>query len=104
MHVAALIPVKFRFPGGLAPNARRVAVVGSFNGWDPSAHPLVQSEGEDWTATHLLPPGRLIYGFWVDGMMWLDPEDEGRVPNAWGSEYSVRTIHPDDASPHARSA
>jgi hypothetical protein len=24
--------------------------------------------------------------------MWLDPEDEGRLPNGWGSEYSVRHI------------
>jgi hypothetical protein len=24
--------------------------------------------------------------------MWLDPEDEARLPNGWGSEYSVRHI------------
>jgi hypothetical protein len=30
----------------------------------------------------------------VDGAMWLDPEDEGRLPNGWGSEYSLRHITP----------
>jgi len=24
--------------------------------------------------------------------MWLDPADEGRVPNGWGSEYSIRHV------------
>lgn len=24
--------------------------------------------------------------------MWLDPGDDGRIPNGWGSEYSVRHV------------
>lgn len=88
----SLVPITFRFPGHLVPTARQVAVVGSFNEWDPSASRLKQTGGGDWTATILLPPGRIVYGFWVDGMMWLDPADDGREPNAWGSEFSVRYV------------
>jgi len=39
-------------------------------------------------------PGRIIYHFDVDGAYWLDPSDEGRVPNAWGTHYSVRDLGP----------
>lgn len=99
-----LVPVTFRFPSRLAPTAAQVAVVGSFNGWDPTAHPMVRSPEGDWVRTVYLPPGRLVYGFWVDGTLWLDPNDEGRVPNAWGSEYSVRTVRPATQAPEARSA
>lgn len=93
-----LVPVTFRFPGASAPRARRVAVTGSFNGWDPRAHPLSRAASGDWTGTVFLPPGRAVYCFWVDGAVWLDPEDDGRTPNGWGSEYSVRDVRAPQAS------
>jgi anti-anti-sigma factor len=93
-----LVPVTFRFPGASAPRARRVVVTGSFNGWDPRAHPLSQAASGDWTGTVLLPPGQAVYCFWVDGAAWLDPEDDGRTPNGWGSEYSVRYVRAPQAS------
>ncbi len=102
MAGSTLVPVTFRFPGHLDPVARHVAIVGSFNNWDPSANRMSRTPVGDWTATILLAPGRAVYGFWVDGMMWLDPSDEGREPNIWGSEFSVRTIDP--RVQHARSA
>lgn len=94
MAGSALVPVAFRFPGHLAPMANRMAVVGSFNGWDPSSHPLKRTAVGDWTVTIHLPPGRTVYEFLVDGVMWLDPTDDGRAPNEWGSEDSVRYVEP----------
>ncbi len=88
----ALVPVVFRFPGALVPEAGRVAVVGQFNGWSPQVHLLTKAAGGDWTITIYLPPGRTLYHFSVDGAYWLDPYDEGRVPNCWGSEYSLRYV------------
>jgi hypothetical protein len=35
-------------------------------------------------------PGRLPFS--VDGTKWLDPDDDKRLPNDWGSEYSVRDV------------
>ena len=87
-----LVPVAFRFPGRLAPNAPYVAVVGSFNAWSVGVHPLAKTADGNWTITIYLPPGRTVYHFSVDGAPWLDPHDEGRIPNGWGSEYSIRYI------------
>lgn len=87
-----LVPVTFRFPGRRAPRARRVAVLGPFNGWDPSTHPLTKTAEGEWVITIHLCPGRVVYCFDVDGISWLDPDDDGRIPNGWGSEYSVRMV------------
>lgn len=93
-----LVPVIFRFPEVLARNAQRVAVLGSFNGWNPTVHRLTKTADGDWTITIYLAPGRTVYHFSVDGMFWLDPHDEGRIPNGWGSEYSIRQVRAADAS------
>lgn len=90
-----LLPVTFRFPGRLEPSARRVAVTGPFNRWDPRVHRLQRDGGGDWVITVYLPPGRVVYCFYVDGKPWLDPADQGRIPNGWGSEYSVRYVRDD---------
>lgn len=89
--MGTLVPVTFRFPTRLAPTARTVSVVGSFNGWNPTVH-LMRRADETWTITVYLSPGRAVYLFSVDGAMWNDSEDDGRTPNGWGSEYSVRHV------------
>jgi AMP-activated protein kinase-like protein len=90
--MATVVPVTFCFPVRLAPAARNVSVVGSFNGWNPTAHRMRRATDAEWVITVYLPPSRAVYLFCVDDAMWLDPEDEGRLPNGWGSEYSVRHV------------
>jgi 1,4-alpha-glucan branching enzyme len=90
--MATVVPVTFRFPARLARTARIVSVVGSFNGWNPAVHPMRRAEDDDWMITVYLSPGRTVYLFSVDGEMWVDPEDDGRISNGWGSEYSVRQV------------
>src|SRR2546426_12675355 len=55
-----------------APQAKRVSVVGTFNGWDPDAHRL---QGPDrnggWNLRFPLPPGQYRYMFVVDGVRWM---------------------------------
>jgi predicted carbohydrate-binding protein with CBM48 len=92
-----VIPVTFHLPSTRVPTARRVSVLGSFNAWDPQVHRLRKSPRGDWAITVYLPTSRIVYCFDVDGIAWLDPEDDGRVPNGWGSEYSVRYVKPPDA-------
>jgi len=68
------ISVVFRDPG-----ARAVAVVGTFNKWDPERDPMVQQDGV-WRVTLAPPPGLHQYMIWVDGDVrpppscsrWLD--------------------------------
>jgi anti-anti-sigma factor len=89
-----ILPVRFRFPGSLVPRARSVSVLDPFNGWTPSSHRLTKTLEGDWVITIRLSPGRVVYYFDVDGTTWLDPQDDGRIPNGWGSEYSVRNVAP----------
>lgn len=93
ISLSAVTPVNFRFQGNLAPTAARVALVGTFNGWNPRSHLLTKNLKDDWMITVYFPLRcRIVYHFEVDGVPWLDPDDDGRVPNGWGSEYSVRYI------------
>ena len=41
-----------------------------------------------------IPFIRAIYHFDVDGAVWLDPDDDGRIRNTRGSQYSVRHVIP----------
>jgi anti-sigma B factor antagonist len=87
-----LIAVTFTLPRHLAKQARRVSLLASFNQWKRDVHRLTRSPEGNWSIRVYLPPGRVLYHFDVDGAYWLDPHDEGRVPNVWGSEYSVRNV------------
>ena len=69
------------------PGAAAVAVVGDFNDWDPSAHPLERARaGGLWTATIPLTPGRHRYAFIVDGRRWVP--DPG-APRAAGDDFDT---------------
>ena len=51
------------------PTARRVAMVGDFNGWDASSTTLVRDDGTHrWSATLALRDGVHRYAFVVDGV------------------------------------
>lgn len=57
----------------VAPDARRVSLVGDFNEWDPAATPLTQV-GDEWVIALPLTPGRHTYSFVVDDGEWIpDP-------------------------------
>lgn len=94
--IADVLPVTFRLPSTRVPTARQVSVIGSFNAWDPQVHRLRKSPEGDWVITIYLSSSRIVYCFDVDGIAWLDSTDDGRVPNGWGSEYSVRYVNPSD--------
>jgi hypothetical protein len=72
-----------RFTLSVADNARAVALVGDFNGWDTAATPMVQ-QGTDgsWTAQVPIEPGRHEYAFVVDGERWLVDPLAPQVENA----------------------
>jgi len=60
----------------LARDAGEVALVGSFNDWDPEKNPMLQHE-ETWSAELEPPPGLHQYMIWVDGKI-IAPQDCGR--------------------------
>ncbi len=55
------------------PTARFVSVIGSFNRWNPAAHPMQRDEEGVWRVELSLPPNLYGYKFFVDGREIDDP-------------------------------
>lgn len=76
----------------VAPQARRVSVVGDFNDWDTAATPLT-SAGGVWSGQLDIPFGRHDYAFVVDGDRWMrDPNAPQAPADEFGGGYSVLVV------------
>jgi 1,4-alpha-glucan branching enzyme len=80
--------VQFRLT---APQAKEVALVGTFNDWDPQARSLKLDKKGIWKTSMTLEAGAYEYRFLVDGQWQNDPRAE-TVPNPCGSQNSVRDV------------
>ena len=80
------IPQQFIFRSS---SARRVAVVGDFNGWNAANAPMTRESGGDlWSVTIPIAPGRHTYGFMVnDSTFTLD--QDARVSRARDPDLGV---------------
>jgi beta-lactamase regulating signal transducer with metallopeptidase domain len=76
----------FRLSG--YPNARIVAVAGSFNNWNQSQFLFTRVDGE-WICRINLPPGKYEYKFIVDGDWLVDPRNPKTKYDERGFENSV---------------
>src|SRR5687767_6177966 len=86
----APVPVSFvlRRPG-----AKRVALVGDFVAWSPTAIPMKPSADGTWTVTVELSPGRHVYAFVVDDAEWVtDPRSQKVRDPDYGREQSVIVV------------
>lgn len=72
-----------------APSASRVALVGSFNEWNPVMTPLIRDASGKWVVAVQLPPGRHVYAFVVDGDVTADPHAPRAADDDFGSPNSV---------------
>jgi hypothetical protein len=97
----AVQPVSERFPAleeqeitftCLAPEAREVSVVGSFNGWRPNATPLKHTGAGEWAVRLMLRSGQYEYRFAVDGRWSEDPRASQHVANPYGECNSVLVV------------
>ena len=76
------IPTQFVYDG----RARRVALVGDFNGWDEQATLLVREPGSSlWSVTVPLQRGRHVYAFIVDSTWTTDR----RAPTSRDPDFGV---------------
>jgi 1,4-alpha-glucan branching enzyme len=73
------------------PQARAVAVAGSFNNWDLKRTPM-RKEATTWKASLTLPPGRYEYRFVVDGQWLSDPKAKESVHNSYGTTNSIIVV------------
>lgn len=65
----------------VAPDAKKVAVVGDFNGWDAthSAYQAQHRGGGVWSVTASVPVGHHRYSFVVDDSLWVADPTAPRV-------------------------
>jgi len=72
-------------------DAKQVAVVGDFNGWE--ATPLSDDNHDGiWTANIPLSPGRYEYAFIIDGRWWGQDPLADEYVSSFGQYSSVRYI------------
>ena len=81
--------VTFRLKGH--PNARIVAVAGSFNEWNQS-QVLCGKESDEWVCRLDLKPGRYTYKFIIDGDWILDPANPDSEDDDRGHTNSVLIV------------
>lgn len=77
-----------------APEAMSVLLVGDFTNWQNQPIPLKRRTGGIWKGTASLSPGTHHYKFLVDGEWRDDPECSIRIPNAFGTQDSIRVVKP----------
>jgi 1,4-alpha-glucan branching enzyme len=82
--------VTFKIPAGQA-EARSIAVLGEWNGWNADAHPLERRKDGSWSATVTMEAGRPYrFRYLLDGRHWGNDEGaDSAVVNQFGSEDSV---------------
>lgn len=81
--------VTFRLSG--RPNARIVAVAGSFNNWNQSQF-LFARVGDEWVCKLSLPPGEYEYKFIVDGDWLVDPRNQKTKHDDRGNLNSILVV------------
>jgi hypothetical protein len=74
-----------------APGARRVQLVGDFNGWTPDGNEM-EPDGPIWRRVLKLNPGRYRYRYLVDGRWLDDPLNPDVEPAPYGGNNSVLVL------------
>jgi 1,4-alpha-glucan branching enzyme len=68
-----MVKVTFSLPAGEPAGA--VSVVGDFNDWDPSAHPLRARSNQTRSVSVSVPAGSTLrFRYLAEGGMWFDDE------------------------------
>jgi hypothetical protein len=87
----ATCKVTFRLPAAAAPAAKKVTVVGDFNGWNKETTPLKKQENGDFAVTLDLHEGREYrFRYLIDGQRWEnDWRADKYVMSPYGGDDSV---------------
>lgn len=86
---ATLKPINFIC---LAPQAKQVFIVGDFNQWNPTSHPMKRHVDGSWQLAVSLGHGGHHYQFLIDGERKNDPRAQGLARNAAGEKVSMLMV------------
>jgi 1,4-alpha-glucan branching enzyme len=75
-----------------APSARSVYLVGDFNGWDTTSHPMRRRVDGCWFIEVQLTHGHHRYQFLVDNNLVLDPLGTGIARNERNERVSLLAV------------
>ena len=75
-----------------APQAHAVHLVGDFNQWNPSSHPMRRRVDGCWFLQVMVPHGHHQYRFLVDGEDMLDPRATGTAVNEFHELVSLVAV------------
>jgi len=75
-----------------APLAKFVSLVGDFNRWDETAHPMKKTPSGSWILSIQLRHGHHRYAFMVDGTLTLDPMAMGITKDDRGRRVSLMAL------------
>jgi 1,4-alpha-glucan branching enzyme len=99
----SVVRVTFSLPSSTW--ACQVNLVGDFNSWNRTSHPLQQDKDGKWTITLDLEPGRTYeFRYLADGTEWAnDNQADGTVPNPYGASNSLVVTPPEpETTPEKR--
>lgn len=72
-----------------AAQAKSVYLVGDFNHWNATTHPMKHMPDHSWLLTLELKHGHHRYAFLVDGVLTLDPRAQGITRDDKGNRVSL---------------
>ncbi len=75
-----------------APEAEAVYLMGDFNDWSPSSHPMEWRKDGWWSLQVPLSHGHHEYLFLIDGVPTLDPHATGMTHNARYDRVSLIAV------------
>ena len=72
------------------PKARKVSIVGDFNGWSISKMPMKRLRDGYWAASLRLPEGDFKFRYYADGEWYVDYAGFGLDHGRFGPDSVVR--------------
>jgi 1,4-alpha-glucan branching enzyme len=79
------------------PDARTVALAGSFNEWSPVSHLLSRQASGAWTIVVGLPPGEHPFMFVVDGQWVSPPVADDYADDGFGKRNGIVVVRPNES-------
>ena len=76
-----------------ASTAKKVCIAGNFNAWNPSSMPMKKENDGTWRIKLKLSPGKYEYKYFVDGAWDSDRSCTEVVPNPFGTDNCVISVH-----------